>query len=206
MSIQSRPQITKLTNGRIEMKVRDSGMPPETLWATFFDVETILDKLQVNNIVGNLMEVGCGYGTFTIPAAKRIKGKLFAFDIEQEMIDYTRNKAEQEDITNIEFFNRDIIAIGSGLTNGSVNYIMLFNILHHDKPQELLDEAHRVLSQKGKAGIIHWRTDVETPRGPEMSIRPKPEQCVEWAKQVGFKIYKTAEILEPYHYGLIIGK
>ena len=59
------------------MKVRDSGMPPETLWSSFFNVETILDIMQVNNTVNNLMEIGCGYGTFTINASKRIKGQLF---------------------------------------------------------------------------------------------------------------------------------
>lgn len=181
-------------------------MPPEILWSTFFDVDSILNKMQVSNAVNNLMEVGCGYGTFTISTAKRINCKLFAFDIEQEMIDYTRQKAEKESITNIEFFNRDIIKDGSGLAAGSVDYVMLFNILHHDKPNELLTEAHKVLSKNGKVGIIHWRTDIETPRGPDISIRPKPEHCVECAKQARFEIYKSPEILEPYHYGLIIEK
>jgi hypothetical protein len=39
-----------------------------------------------------------------------------------------------------------------------------------------------------------------------MSIRPKPEQCAEWAKQAGLSIILQPEILEPYHYGLIIQK
>jgi len=188
------------------MKVRDSGMPPETLWATFFNVDTILNKMQVSNEVNNLLELGCGYGTFTIEAAKRISGRLFAFDIEPEMIDHTQRKAEQESLTNIDLSNRDIIADGSGLAEASVDYVMLFNILHHEKPLELLTEAYKVLGKNGKVGIIHWRTDMETPRGPDMTIRPKAEQCVKWAEQAGFKIYRTPEILEPYHYGLIIEK
>lgn len=188
------------------MKVRDSGMPAESLWATFFDIETILDRMQVNKMVNNLVEIGCGYGTFTMGAAKRITGKLFAFDIEPEMIDYARKKAGKEGLTNIDFFNRDVIVNGSGLASGSVDYVMLFNILHHEKPNELLTEAYKVLSKNGKVGIIHWRTDIDTPRGPDMPIRPKPEQCVEWAKDAGFRICKTPEILEPYHYGLIIEK
>jgi tRNA G46 methylase TrmB len=53
------------------MKVRDSGMPPETMWSTFFNVDTILNTMQVNQSVVNLLEVGCGYGTFTINAAKK---------------------------------------------------------------------------------------------------------------------------------------
>lgn len=181
-------------------------MPPESLWSSFFDVETILDKMKIDTSIGNIMEVGCGYGTFTISAASRITGQLFAFDIEPDMIDYTRNKARQKGLTNIEYFNRDIIANGSGLTAETIDYVMLFNILHHDKPEELLGEAYKVLNKKGKIGIIHWRTDIETPRGPEMSFRPKSEQCVKWAEQAGFIIYQLPQVLEPYHYGLIIEK
>ncbi len=188
------------------MKVRDSGMPSETMWSSFFEVDTILNTMQVNQSVNNLLEVGCGYGTFTITAAKKIKGKLLAFDIEQEMIDYTKNKAIHEGITNIDFFNRDIIANGSGLAKESVDYVMLFNILHHDQPMELINEAHRILKKDGKVGIIHWRSDIDTPRGPDVSTRPKPNQCFEWAKEAGFKILQQPQILEPYHFGLIIQK
>jgi ubiquinone/menaquinone biosynthesis C-methylase UbiE len=188
------------------MKIRDSGMPQESLWVTFFDVKTFLEKMQINRTVQNLMEIGCGYGTFTIDAAKAISGKIYAFDIEQEMIEYTQEKAKQQGLTNINFFNRDIIEQGSGLAAGEVDYVMLFNILHHDKPQDLLREAFNVLNRNGKLGIIHWRTDILTPRGPDISIRPTPENCIEWAYQTGFKIIKAPEILEPYHYGLIMEK
>lgn len=186
--------------------MRDSGMPAESVWATFFNTENILDWLEVNKSVKNLMEVGCGYGTFTISAAKKISGKIFAFDIEPEMIDYTRNKANEAGIKNIELYNHDIITNGSYLGSEYVDYVMLFNILHHENPMELLSVAHKVLNAKGKVGIIHWRTDIETPRGPAMSIRPKPEQCIVWAEQAGFIIHKLPEILEPFHYGLIIKK
>lgn len=116
------------------MKVRDSGMPTEDLWSTFFDVESILNKMQIDRSVNNLLEVGCGYGTFTMSAAKRISGRLSAIDIEQEMINYTNNKSIKEDLTNIDLVKRDIIAEGSGLPDELVSYVMLFNILHHAEP------------------------------------------------------------------------
>ena len=188
------------------MKVRDSGMPSEAIWSSFFDVDAILDIMQVDQSINNLIEVGCGYGTFTIPAAKRIKGKLSAFDIEQEMIDYTKSKATQKNINNIEFINRDVIADGEGLTAGAIDYVMLFNILHLENPHELLNDVFYVLCKGGKAGIIHWRSDIDTPRGPDLTIRPKPEQCTEWARRAGFLILQQPQILEPYHFGLIIQK
>lgn len=51
--------------------------------------------MQINKEVNNLVEVGFGYGRFTIHAAKRISVRLVAFDIDQEMIDFTRKKAEK---------------------------------------------------------------------------------------------------------------
>ena len=54
------------------MKSRESGMPDEELWASFFNVESVLDKLGLQSCAGDVVEFGCGYGTFTIPAARRV--------------------------------------------------------------------------------------------------------------------------------------
>ena len=45
-------------------------MPAANLWASFFDVDLILSELHINSDIKDLVEIGCGYGTFTIPSAK----------------------------------------------------------------------------------------------------------------------------------------
>ena len=80
---------------------------------------------------------------------------------------------------------------------------MLFNILHHQSPQDFFDECHRILKPRGKIGIIHWRSDTPTPRGPDLKIRPKPEEVVDWLKKSQFEIKKPPFIIEPYHFGLV---
>jgi hypothetical protein len=56
------------------------------------------------------------------------------------------------------------------------------------------------------AGIIHWRYDPSTPRGPSMSIRPRPEQLRAWAESEGFRDLAGDVIdLPPHHYGLLMG-
>lgn len=188
------------------MKVRQSGMPDEKIWNDFFDIDLILNELQINGQVNNVVEVGCGYGTFTIPAAKQIKGRLYAFDIEKEMIDILQEKITTERINNIIPEQRDILTETTGLADNSTDYVMLFNILHHDAPNDFFDEAYRILKPQGKIGIIHWRSDIVTPRGPSLGIRPKPTQILHWIDKRKFSIYKEPFIFEPYHFGLIFSK
>ena len=69
------------------MKIYDSSMPEENVWNSFFNEPLILSKLQLTSGCKDVVEFGCGYGTFTIPAARIITGSVFAMDIEQEMLD-----------------------------------------------------------------------------------------------------------------------
>lgn len=187
------------------MKVRDSGMPDEEMWEKFFDPEKTLKTLGVGNKTGDVAEFGSGYGTFTIPAAKMIKGKIFAIDIEPEMISITEKKKKGAGLDNIIPVLRDFISEGSGLKDNSVDYVMLFNILHLENPVDLLLEAKRILKIGGKIGIIHWNYDQTTPRGPAMGIRPKPQDCLNWALEAGF-VEPTKYDLKPYHYGIVLSK
>ena len=187
------------------MKIRESGMPKEEEWTQFFDPGQALSLLGLNHDVVNVADFGCGYGTFTIPAARIISGKIYAFDIEPEMIKTVKQKAKALNLGNVEAILRDFISEGSGLKDESVDYVFLFNILHGEKPEQLLKESYRILKLGGKVGIIHWNYDATTPRGPPMDIRPRPEQCRRWAESVGF-IFEQKFDLKPYHYGLVLRK
>jgi ubiquinone/menaquinone biosynthesis C-methylase UbiE len=187
------------------MKTRESGMPPEEMWQSFFDPNGVLTKLGLDSNCRDVLEFGCGYGTFTIPAAQRIRGTVYAIDIEPEMLAITGAKSKAFGAANIELLQRDFVVDGSGLADRTVDYVMLFNILHAQERMALLREARRVLRPHGKLAIIHWNFDASTPRGPSMSIRPKPGECRAWAEEVGFAAISPAEIdLPPYHYGLVL--
>lgn len=181
-------------------------MPAEDMWASFFDVELILSELQINTDINDLVEIGCGYGTFTIPAARLIRGNLYTFDIEKEMFDIVTQKLTTLQIENVVPAERDILSHTTGLASNSVDYVMLFNILHNDSPMDFLNEAYRILKPAGKVGILHWRSDIKTPRGPHLSIRPKPDQILQWLDKIKFRIHKEPIVIEPYHYGMIISK
>ncbi|MBI5023937.1 MAG: class I SAM-dependent methyltransferase [Candidatus Omnitrophica bacterium] len=168
------------------MKGRDSGMPHKEMWEGFFDPAQILAVMGLGEDAGDIVEFGCGYGTFTIPAAKVIRGTVHAIDIDAGMIAQTREAAAKAGVKNIHAILRDFLAEGTGLKDESADYVMLFNILHVEDPDVLLGESWRILRSGGKLGIIHWNYDAATPRGPCLEIRPKPEQCIQLAQEAGF--------------------
>jgi ubiquinone/menaquinone biosynthesis C-methylase UbiE len=186
------------------MKIEESGMPDEYAWNSFFNPYKILSTLGLNNEVTDVAEFGCGYGTFTIPAAKMISGKIYAIDIEPKMIEITNKKVRENRLSNVQTILRDFISEGSGLANESVDYVMLFNILHAEG-KKLPKEAYRILKPNGRVGIIHWNYNPTTPRGPPMDVRPKPEHCIELAVSTGFKNPQMYD-LKPYHYGILLEK
>jgi SAM-dependent methyltransferase len=189
------------------MKTRESGMPSEEMWQGFFKPEEVLRKLLLSDGCGNVVDFGCGYGTFSIPAARIVRGTVHALDIEPEMIAATQAKAEAAGLQNVRTHLRDFVAGGTGLPDGCADYAMLFNILHAEEPLVLLREAWRVLAGGGRLAIMHWNYDPTTPRGPDMSIRPRPEQCRAWSEQTGFRLLSPGVVnLPPYHYGFVVGR
>lgn len=183
------------------MKVRDSGMPEQTYWESFFDVDGVLAGMEIGPEVGDAVEVGCGYGTFTVPVAQRIRGTLHSFDIEPEMVALTEARAARAGAKNLRLAMRDVVAEGFGLRDASVDAVLLFNILHLENPVVLLRLAARVVSAGGCVLVVHWRSDVATPRGPDLSIRPRPEQVSEWAGIAGL-VPEPSRLLPPWHFGV----
>lgn len=187
------------------MKGRESGMPDEAYWASFFDPDAALAQLFPDSgTISNVVEFGCGYGTFTLPASRRISGTLTALDIEPEMVTTVARKAAAANIQNIRAAIRDFVANGTGLGDRSQSHAMIFNLLHLEEPLALLREAFRVLNSDGSLSLIHWRRDIQTPRGPSLAIRPSPEQCSAWMEAAGFRHIEPIDLQAccPYHFGL----
>ena len=186
------------------MKGRESGMPEEDYWSSFFNPEAMLDRLLPETaLTGNLVEFGAGYGTFTLSAARRVMGRVTALDIEPAMIAIVRDKASNAGLNNVNAAVRDFVALGTGLDDGSQQHAMIYNLLHIENPVALLREARRVLGKGGSLSVIHWRSDIPTPRGPTLEIRPTEVQCRGWMVEAGFHSIADVDIGEacPYHFG-----
>ncbi|HEY3395956.1 MAG TPA: class I SAM-dependent methyltransferase [Lacipirellulaceae bacterium] len=180
------------------MKVRDSGMPDEAYWESLFDVPRILARLGISRF-HDVAEFGCGYGTFTVPIARAVSGTVYTFDVDPAMLARTAERCAR---LRVVCEKRDVMEAGFGL---KADAALLFNILHCENPVALLRHSAEALKGGGEVLVIHWRYG-ETPRGPSLRIRPKPEQIVEWAREAGLQLAGEIIDLPPWHYGLALRK
>ncbi|MCC7085901.1 MAG: class I SAM-dependent methyltransferase [Pirellulales bacterium] len=171
-------------------------MPDEGYWESLFDVPLVLSRFGIERF-RDVAELGCGYGTFSVPVVRAIRGTLYAFDIDPAMVDRTRERSRG---LSVVAEIRDVVSLGFDV---SVDAVLLFNILHCELPVALLKQASSALRPLGEVLVIHWRHDIVTPRGPGFEIRPTPEAIVGWATEAGsLELIGSTMDLPPWHYGL----
>lgn len=152
--------------------------------------EETLKKFNINNN-GTLLDVGCGIGYFTIPAANILKqGKAIGLDIMSEIIDIAKKKAIN--ISNIEFKKSDEYSFP--IIDDSINYVLICNVIHEiiDKPK-YFKEIKRVLKTDGFLCIIDWEKK-ETKTGPPVTDRVSKEEMVNLFALAGFVMIEDVNI------------
>jgi SAM-dependent methyltransferase len=188
------------------MRVPDSGMPEEAYWNRLFDIPLILEWLNIESIVDPIVEFGCGYGTFTIPIAKRTMQTLHAYDIDPSMVEVAVKNMKEANLDNVDFHLRDILEAGTGMEPESVGMVLMFNILHFDQRRIMLKESLRILKPDGIIAVIHWRKDITTPRGPNVQQRPDLQIILSALHGLDLHPVDSGRVLEPYHWGIQLVK
>jgi precorrin-6B methylase 2 len=97
-----------------------------------------------------VMEVGCGPGFFTIPAAKIVgeKGLIYATDVNHRAIKRVEEKMREHGIDNIKPILGN--AANSGLQDGSIDLAFIFGLRYlAGGLSNLVSEMHRILKAGG---------------------------------------------------------
>ncbi len=102
-----------------------------------------------------VLEVGCGTGFFTIPAAKLVgdEGHVYAIDSHPLAIEQVAKKIREAALTNVRLVKAD--AIETGLVSDCIDLVLLFGVIPSPTLPlwRLLPEMHRVLRPDGALAV-----------------------------------------------------
>jgi len=101
-----------------------------------------------------VLEVGCGPGFFTVPAAEMVgeKGRVCALDINPVAIAHVREKIAAAGVSNVELLLAD--AAETGLPDQSFDQVYLFGLAHPiGDMRRIMAELHRLLKPGGTLAV-----------------------------------------------------
>ncbi len=155
-------------------------------------------------------DFGCGSGHYTIEAAKKVgkSGKVYAIDIQQEMLSFVRSQAKLMGLINIETVWADLeTANATNLRENSVDLVIISNILFQaENKKQVIQEAFRILKSGGKTAIVEWDIENQTGAfGPQIEKRITSQNVKDLFAESGFIFEKEFNPGE-HHYGLIFKK
>ncbi|MDQ6759126.1 MAG: class I SAM-dependent methyltransferase [Acidobacteriota bacterium] len=147
----------------------------------------------------NVADIGAGTGYFSFRLARRVgpSGKVYANDIQPEMLDRIREKAQTEGISNVQ-----TVLGGEAdpkLPAGAMDVVIMVDVYHElSRPQEMLHNIRASLKPSGRLILLEYRKE-----DPAIPIRPDhkmsiPEVRTE-VEAEGFKLDKVLETLPRQH-------
>lgn len=177
------------------------------------EIDSIKKSINTNE-KGTIIDLGCGNGYTLLSLAKELEGwKMIGIDFSDNLIDganYLKKEAENELKSDLQFINTDAIEYIKNCESDSIQYMIterfIQNMPSEDVQMQVIKEAYRILSSKGKLlmcegsadgfnALNNLRKSVGLTRIPDSSkdnvsaIRMndgKFESCTE--KDIGFKL------------------
>ncbi len=145
------------------------------------------------------IDVGCGAGFFTLPAARIIgpQGKVYGLDLQRDAIDEIRQKASIEGLANID------LKVGKAeeilMCRACADIVFLGIVLHDfQSPSEVLKNAHLMLKPDGKLVNLDWKK-INMSFGPPLARRFDEATASRLIEQANFKIESVKDSGQ-YHY------
>jgi ubiquinone/menaquinone biosynthesis C-methylase UbiE len=145
---------------------------------------------------------GSGYHVFKMaPLAN--KGKVFAVDIQLEMLEAIFNNEKYEEYKNIELIEGSETTIE--LPEKSVDKVLMVDVYHeYEYPKEMLASIYKSLKKEGEIYLIEYR--LEDDAVPMKKLHKMTEkQAIKEMKASGFKLKKNITNL-PWQHCMIFVK
>ena len=151
-----------------------------------------------------VVDIGCGPGYFAIPLGKSVfDGKVYAVDIQQEMLDATKQELERVRLTNVEpvLSPEESIPLEDDSLDGAFS---AFVVHEADDPRQMLNETLRCLRRGGWLALLEWHKR-KMDEGPPVKERIDEAALREMALKVGFR-FTSRHGLNENQYMLLMRK
>lgn len=165
--------------------------------------DQIMDALQIGE-GSKVADLGAGGGWFTVRLARRVgpNGRVYAEDIQPQMIDAIKRRISREGLANVETVLGT--PVDPKLPPASLDAALMVDAYHEaEEPVTLLRNLRRALKPTGTIGIVNYKKDGGGP-GPPMEERVDPGKVIADAQAAGLELRKHETFLR-YQYMLIFG-
>ncbi len=153
-------------------------------------------------------DFGSGSGAYVLALARAVEksGKVFAIDVQKDLLRRTHNEAQKHGLTNIEILWGDLeVPGGSKIADNSLEFVLISNLLFQMEVRNVvMHEAARVLRNGGRLAVIDWSDSFSGMGPPPESIVQKDEVLrLAQASQLSYVEEFSAGA---HHFGLLFRK
>ena len=160
-------------------------------------------KLAIEKIalspVDIVADIGAGTGYYTFKISQKVpQGKVYAIEIQDEMIAYLNKRKKESGIKNVEVIkgsNRSL-----NLPDNSVDLAIMVDVYHElEYPHEMLQAIYKSLKSTGKLLLLEYRAE-----DPAIQIKPLHKMSVAQVNKElqanGFKLFYRGDFLPIQHF------
>ncbi len=173
----------------------------------FADPHHLIEQFELQS-GARVADFGAGSGELSFAVARAVgeSGRVYAVEVQKQLLERLKNHARSSKIHNIEAIWGDIEREhGTHLADHTVDAVVVSNVLFQvdDKPG-LAKEARRILKPSGKLLVVDW-TESFGGMGPDPKHVVSQSSARSLFEQHGFRFLKEINA-GAHHYGLIFKK
>ena len=161
-------------------------------------IDEVLSKLSLKSGMV-VADIGAGSGLFSRPLAKAVApaGRVYAVDIQQDLLDYINKRGKEENIRNIQTVLGEFN--DPKLPARDVDMAFINDVLHHIQNRAAyLKALGTYLKPGGRIAIIEMdKNDPNTSHRNQPELQVGREEMLQWMSDAGFKLVEEHPELFP---------
>lgn len=177
----------------------------------FANPKDILEQVGIS-AGATVVDLGCGSGHYAMLAAKMVtqgetegtEGKVYAIDVQKELLDRLQNEAKREHINNIHVVWGNFEKLnGTKLSDSTADVVIISNVLFQIEDRvSFVKEVSRITKSGGRILVIDW---AHARVGVSKALLLTRTQAEELFTGSGFEVTKEINA-GAEHYGFILRK